>query len=78
MSPASDWRFAAALTAAVCDHRVAANPSGALSVLRDRAREWLRFERWSGTSINAIDGGDDVQSLPLPLLLAMSIALAPA
>ncbi len=55
---------------------VAANPSGALSVLRDRVREWLTFEPWSGTSINAINGGDDVQSLPLPLLLAMSMALA--
>ena len=57
---------------------VAAKPSGAFSVLQDRAREWLAFERWSGTSINAINGGDDVQSLPLPLLLAVSIVLAVA
>ncbi len=55
---------------------VAAKPSGAFSVLQDRTREWLAFERWSGTSINAINGGDDVQSLPLPLLLAVSIAFA--
>jgi hypothetical protein len=55
---------------------VAAKPSGAIEVLQDRAREWLAFERWSGTSINTIIGGDDVQLLPLPLLLALSIALA--
>jgi hypothetical protein len=57
---------------------VAAKPSGALGVLEDRAREWLAFEPWSGTSINIIAGGDDVQALPLPLLLAVSIALAAA
>ena len=57
---------------------VAAKPSGALGVLQDRAREWLAFERWSGSSINTIIGGDDVQLLPLPLLLAVSIALAGA
>ena len=55
---------------------VLAKPSGAMSVLQDRAREWFAFERWSGTSINAVTGGDDVQSLPLPLLLALAIALA--
>jgi hypothetical protein len=57
---------------------VAAKPSGALSILQDRASEWLGFERWNGTSINTIVGGDDVQPLPLPLLLAVSIALAAA
>ncbi|MEO8345768.1 MAG: hypothetical protein ABI607_08745 [Betaproteobacteria bacterium] len=55
---------------------VAAKPSGAFSVLQDRAGEWLAFERWNGTSINAVTGGDDVQSLPLPLLLAASMAVA--
>ncbi len=55
---------------------VAAKPSGAVGILQDRAREWLGFERWRGTSINTIVGGDDVQLLPLPLLLAGSIALA--
>jgi hypothetical protein len=55
---------------------VAAKPSGAVGILQDRAREWLGFERWKGTSINTIVGGDDVQPLPLPLLLAASIALA--
>jgi hypothetical protein len=54
----------------------AARPSGAIGILQDRAREWLAFERWSGTSINTIAGGDDVQSLPLPLLVALSTVLA--
>ena len=57
---------------------VAAKPSGAVGILQDRAREWLGFERWRGTSINTIVGGDDVQLFPLPLLLAGSIALAAA
>jgi len=57
---------------------VAAKPSGALGILSDRTGEWLAFERWSGASINTIVGGDDVQSLPLPLLLAVSVALAAA
>lgn len=57
---------------------VAAKPSGAAGILQDRAREWLAFEPWSGTSINTITGGDDAQSLPLPMLLALSIALAAA
>ncbi len=55
-----------------------AKPSGALGTLADRAREWLAFEPWRGTSINSIAGGDDLQPLPLPLLLAVAIALAGA
>jgi len=57
---------------------VTAKPSGAVGILQDRGREWLGFERWKGTSINTIVGGDDVQPLPLPLLLAASVALAGA
>jgi len=57
---------------------VAAKPSGAVGTLQDRASEWLGFERWKGTSINTIVGGDDVQQLPLPLLLAAAIGLAGA
>ena len=57
---------------------VVAKPSGAFGIMQDRAREWLGFERWKGTSINTIVGGDDVQPLPLPALLAVSIALAAA
>ena len=53
-----------------------AKPSGALGILSDRAGEWLAFERWRGTSINTIAGGDELQPLSLPLLLAAAIALA--
>lgn len=49
---------------------------GALDVLTDRVREWLAFEGWTGTSINTVTGGADVQELPLPLLLAVAIGLA--
>src|ERR1700682_3774573 len=57
---------------------VIAKPMGALEILGDRAREWLAFEGWTGTSINTINGGADIQDLPLPLLLALTIALAGA
>jgi len=57
---------------------VVVKPLGALEVLGDRAREWLAFESWTGTSINTVAGGADVQSLPLPLLLAVAAALASA
>lgn len=55
---------------------VVAKPMGALDVLGDRAREWLAFEGWTGTSINTITGGADIQELPLPLLLAVAIGLS--
>jgi len=54
---------------------VIAKPAGALDTLRDRAREWLAPEPWTGASINTVAGGSDVQRLPLPLLLACAIAL---
>lgn len=57
---------------------VAIKPTGAVELLGDRAREWLTFEGWSGTSINAVAGGTDVQDLPLPTLLAVSTVLAAA
>ena len=44
-------------------------PVGAVDVLRDRSARMAAFERWSGTSINTITGGADVQELPLPTLL---------
>lgn len=44
--------------------------------LADRVREWFVFEPWSGASINTIHGGAYSQNLPLPMLLAASIALA--
>jgi hypothetical protein len=55
---------------------VVAKPMGALDTLRDRAGEWLAFEGWTGTSINGVVGGADMQDLPLPLLLAAAVALA--
>lgn len=55
---------------------VVAKPMGLADVVRDRAREWFAFEHWSGTSINTVSGGSDVQPLPLPFLLACAVALA--
>ena len=54
---------------------VSAKPMGALGVLGDRVREWMTFERWTGTSINVVSGGGDTQLLPLPLLLAGATVL---
>ena len=53
---------------------VSAKPMGALEMVGDRIGEWSSFERWTGTSINSVTGGADVQDLPLPLLLAAAIA----
>jgi hypothetical protein len=55
---------------------VVAKPMGATDLLTDRLGEWLAFEPWTGTSINAIAGGADVQELPLPLFLAVMVMLA--
>ncbi len=57
---------------------VIAKPMGALEILGDRAQEWSAFEGWAGTSINTINGGADIQDLPLPVLMALTIALAGA
>lgn len=57
---------------------VVAKPMGALDMLRDRAAEWFAFEGWTGTSIDNVVGGADVQDLPLPLLLGAAFALATA
>lgn len=53
-----------------------AKPMTVADVLGDRLGEWLAFERWTGTSINAIAGGANVQELPLPLFAAIVVALA--
>lgn len=53
-----------------------AKPLSAPQMLRDRVNEWLAFEGWTGTSINTVTGGADVQDLPLPLLLAAAVTLA--
>jgi hypothetical protein len=55
---------------------VAAKPGGAAGQLADLVREWLTFERWSGTSINTVTGGADVQELPLPMLLVVALLIA--
>ncbi len=51
-------------------------PMGAFELLSDRVGEWSTYEAWSGTSINTLAGGADVQPLPLPALLATAIVLA--
>ena len=53
-----------------------AKPMGAAEVLAERVREWTAFEGWSGSSINTLSGGSDVQELPLPALLFAAVALA--
>jgi hypothetical protein len=55
---------------------VVAKPMGAIEVGGDRVREWLAAEGFTGTSINRITGGADVQDLPLPVLMATAIAVA--
>jgi hypothetical protein len=55
---------------------VVAKPMGAVEIIRDRVHEWLAFESWSGSSINTVTGGADVQELPLPLLLVTALLLA--
>jgi hypothetical protein len=53
-----------------------AKPMSAVEVLSDRVHEWFAFEGWSGTSINTITGGAEVQELPLPFLLGVIVAVA--
>ena len=57
---------------------VVAKPMGATEMLGDRAREWFAFEEWSGTSINTVNGGANVQGFPLAVLMALTVALASA
>jgi hypothetical protein len=55
---------------------VAAKPVGVLDIALDRLREWTAFEGVSGTLIDGVNGGANVQSLPLPMLLAVVAGLA--
>jgi len=57
---------------------VALKPGGAFGQIADRVGEWSAFEPWSGTSINTITGGAEVQEVPLPTLLVVAglVALA--
>ena len=53
-----------------------AKPMGAPQILAERLHEWLAFEPFGGASINTISGGADGQDLPLPPLVALTVALA--
>ena len=37
----------------------------------------VAFEGWSGTSINVVVGGAEVQDFPLPALLAAAVGMRP-
>ena len=56
--------------------RLVMKPLTASNVLADRMDEWLALETWTGTSLNGIAGGADVQALPLPLFAATTAAVA--
>ncbi|HTS21516.1 MAG TPA: hypothetical protein VMN79_06845 [Casimicrobiaceae bacterium] len=53
-----------------------AKPMSALELLQDASRAWLKFEPWSGSSINGLVPGLAGESLPLPAALAVVAALA--
>lgn len=55
-----------------------ARTGGIVAQVRDRFREWFAFEPWSGSSINTVAGGADVQELPLPTFVVVALALAVA
>jgi hypothetical protein len=57
---------------------VIAKPADAKETMLDRIREWTTLEPWTGASINTVTGGADIQDLPLPLLLVISMAIAAA
>jgi hypothetical protein len=53
-----------------------AKTMGVVGVLRERLDEWFAFEGWSGSSINTLTGGAELQALPLPVLLVVVLAIA--
>jgi hypothetical protein len=55
---------------------VSARPMGIVDVARDRVAEWTAFESVTGTSIDSVTGGANIQDLPLPILLAVTVAVA--
>jgi hypothetical protein len=55
---------------------VSARPMGILDIVADRFAEWTAFETFSGTSINGVTGGANIQDLPLPILLAAIAVIA--
>lgn len=50
---------------------LSAKPESAMQLVADRVREWFAYERWTGTSINAITGGAQSQSLPMSIPVAI-------
>ena len=57
---------------------VEVKPGGAKGQIADRFREWFAYEPWSGSSINTVTGGAEVQELPLPTLLVIALVIAAA
>jgi hypothetical protein len=55
---------------------VTAKSQGAAQIVRDRSGEWFKLETWTGTSINAVNGGAAAQSLPLPLVVTVAALIA--
>jgi len=64
LSVAGEWSRPVRISA------VTVKPMGAADVLSDRLAEWRAFEGWTGTSINVVVGGADVQDFPLPTAVA--------
>ena len=54
---------------------VTVRPLGALELLSLRIGEWFAFEGWKAHSVESIAGGSDAQDLPMPAVLALSIAI---
>ncbi len=55
---------------------VTAKSQGAAQIVRDRSAEWFKLESWTGTSINAVNGGAAAQSLPLPVVVTVAALMA--
>jgi hypothetical protein len=53
-----------------------AKPMSALQIAGERIREWVRFEPWTGASINGFAAPQEDDHLPLPAVLAAVAALA--
>ena len=54
---------------------VTAKSQSAVQIVRDRSAEWFKLESWTGTSINAVNGGAAAQSLPLPVVVTVAALL---
>ena len=54
----------------------AAKPMSAFQITAERLHEWLRFEPWTGASINGFAAPQESDSLPFPAVLAVVTGLA--